>query len=224
MQSHKRCIQSVLLNRMAHADVFEVDARPRWLFLLFGGSGVDDDEYLERSKTTIPIFGRVLDYLAKCGVDLVLIHVTAPYDVPFNRFSADPSSADTWNCHVLSELIEPWSRLPFFVCGFSGGAALALNGVHEDRRCFGGAGLGADGIPPDFACPAHWKEKLRLYAAPDDVVCNHPANRRVVEVLERRGQAEEVHLASGGHRLTDYSTVACLGELIRFAAGKAPGM
>ena len=121
MQSHKRCIQSVLLNRMAHADVFEVDARPRWLFLLFGGSGVDDDEYLERSKTTIPIFGRVLDYLAKCGVDLVLIHVTAPYDVPFNRFSADPSSADTWNCHVLSELIEPWSRLPFFVCGFSGG-------------------------------------------------------------------------------------------------------
>ena len=115
-----------------------------------------------RSRSVIPIFGSVLERLEHRRLNLVMAHVTAPYDVPFNRFSADPSSADTWNAHVSAELLDPWSGLPYFVSGFSGGAALALNGLRRDPRCFGGAALGADAIPPEFVCPDHWAGKLRL--------------------------------------------------------------
>lgn len=221
MRSYKRRIHSALLDRMAHADIFEVGAAP-FLFVVFGGSGVDEAEYERRGSTVIPVFDPALETLAGRGVGVVLAHVTAPYDVPLNRFSTDPSSAATWNVHVLTELLEPWSRLPFFVSGFSGGAALALHGLERDARCFGGAAFGADAVPPGFVCPDRWVEKLRLYAAPDDRVCNHPANRRIVEALERRGQAEAFGLRSGGHRLADYATPDCLGELIRLAAGIVP--
>ncbi|HMB05560.1 MAG TPA: hypothetical protein VKP69_17720 [Isosphaeraceae bacterium] len=223
MNSHKRRINSTLLGRMAHADIFEVGTAPKFLFTLFGGSGVDEDEYELRSRSVIPIFGSVLRDLEDCGMDLVMAHVTAPYDVPFNRFSADPSSADTWNAHVSTELLLPWSLLPYFVSGFSGGAALALNGLQQAPRCFGGAALGADAIPPEFVCPDHWAGKLRLYAAPDDRVCNAPENRLIVEALERRGQVEVFRLRCGRHRLEDYATIDCLGGLIRVAAGLVPG-
>lgn len=223
MRSYKHRIHSGLLHRMAHADIFEVGAAaPTFLFALFGGSGVDEEEYERRGHTVIPVFGPVLERLSHGAVNAVMAYVSAPYDVPFNRFASDPSSADTWNAHVLTELLKPWSKLPYFVAGFSGGAALALNGLHKDRRCFGGAALGADAIPPDFVCPDHWTERLRLYTAPQDRVCNHPANRRIAEDLETRGQAEQFELRSGEHRLADYSTPDCLGELIRFAASIVP--
>lgn len=222
MRSSKRRIHSALLNRMAHADVFEIGTAPRFLFVLFGGSGVDEEEYERRSHTVIPIFVPVLERLAKCAVNAVMAYVSAPYDVPFNRFATDPAAADTWNAHVSTELLEPWSNLPYFVSGFSGGTALALNGLEKHPRCFGAAALGADAIPPDFVCPDHWVGKLRLYAAPHDRVCNHPANRRVADALESRGQAEQFELPSGGHRLADYSTPDCLGELIRFADSMVP--
>ena len=45
MKSHKRSITSVLLQRIAHADVFEIGVLPTFLFILFGGSGMDEDEY-----------------------------------------------------------------------------------------------------------------------------------------------------------------------------------
>ena len=45
MRSYKHRIHSVLLHRMAHADIFEVGAAaPTLLFILFGGSGVDEEE------------------------------------------------------------------------------------------------------------------------------------------------------------------------------------
>ncbi len=218
MKCYKRRIESTLLGRMAHADVFELGSEPRFLFILFGGSGVDEDEYEERSKSVIPTFLSVLERIEGRCIDLVLVHVTAPYDVPFNRFSAEPASAAIWSAHVLTELLEPWSKLPYFVSGFSGGTALALNGLHQDSRCFGGAALGADAIPTEFACPDHWLGKLRLYSAPDDRVCNAPENRRIVEALERRGQVEVFHLRAGRHSLTDYASFECLGELLHAAA------
>jgi predicted esterase len=208
---------------MAHADVFEVGTEPKFLFILFGGSGVDEEEYEQRSRTVIPIFGEVLERLAKSGTNLVMVYVSAPYDIPFNRFASDPASAATWNAHVLTELLQPWSHLPYFVSGFSGGAALALNGLERDPRCFGGAALGWDALPPEFVCPGHWAEKLRLYAAPGDRVCNHPANQRIADDLEERGQAEQFEIDSGRHQLADYATPECLGELIRFAESIAPG-
>lgn len=222
MKAYKRIIASALLNRTAHSDIFELGVAPRILFLLFGGSGVDEEEYEHRSRSVIPVFGPLFAGLTSRGTDAVVVHVTAPYDVPFNQLAEDQSAADTWNAHVLTELLEPWSGLPYFVTGFSGGAALALNGLHDQPRCFGGAALGADAIPPGFACPAHWAGKLRLYCAPDDRVCNHPDNRRLVEGLKGRGQVEEFRLRSGGHRLADYATAGCLGELIRYAVDIAP--
>src|SRR5581483_5703470 len=54
MRSYKHGIHSVLLHRMAHADIFEVGAAaPTFLFALFGGSGVDEEEYERRSHTVI---------------------------------------------------------------------------------------------------------------------------------------------------------------------------
>jgi hypothetical protein len=166
MRSYKRRIHSALLNRVAHADIFEVGAAPRFLFVLFGGSGVDEEEYERRSHTVIPVLGPVLERLAAGGMNVVAVYVSAPYDVPFNRFASNPAAAEAWNAHVLTELLEPWSKLPYFASGFSGGAALAFNGLQKDSRCFGGAALGADALPPGFVCPDHWAEKLRLYCAP----------------------------------------------------------
>jgi predicted esterase len=223
MRSYKRRIHSALLNRVAHADIFEVGAAPRFLFVLFGGSGVDEEEYERRSHTVIPVLGPVLERLAAGGMNVVAVYVSAPYDVPFNRFASNPAAAEAWNAHVLTELLEPWSKLPYFASGFSGGAALAFNGLQKDSRCFGGAALGADALPPGFVCPDHWAEKLRLYCAPHDRVCNHPANRRIADDLEGRGQAEQFELRSGAPQLADYATPECLGELIRFAGSVAPG-
>jgi predicted esterase len=223
MRSYKRRVDSALLKRWAHADLFEVGDQPQFLFILFGGSGVDEDEYAQRGETVIPVFGPTLDWLTGRGIALVLAHVTAPYDVPFRQFPTDPTAAATWNAHVLTELLEPWAGLPYFVAGFSGGAVLALHGLHANPRCFGAATLGGDAIPPDFERPGHWAEKLRLYAAADDRVCNHPANWQRAEFLERRGVAEQLELRSGAHRLGDYSTPACLGELLCFAARIVPG-
>lgn len=220
MKAYKRSITSSLLGRAAHADVFELGSSPSFLFVLFGGSGIDDEEYERRSETVIPVFDEVLQGLP--GTNAVVVHVTAPYDVPFNRFAENPSAAELWKAHVLDELLSPWSDLPYFVCGFSGGAALALNGLQKEPRCFGGAALGADAIPRDFVCPDNWGGKLRIYSAPNDRVCNHSANRQVIETLEERGELEEFHLRSGGHRFADYATAECLGELLRLASTVVP--
>lgn len=211
---------SNLLRRMAHADVFELGASPRFLFVLFGGSGIDEDEYERRSKAVIPAFDHVLRTFSETNA--IMVHVTVPYDIPFARFAENASASELWKSHVLDELLSPWPNLPFFVCGFSGGVALALNGLHREARCFGGAALGADAIPKDFVCPDHWSEKLRLYSAPDDRVCHDPANRRVIETLEDRGVLEELHLRSGGHRLADYASAECLGEVLRLASSIVP--
>lgn len=222
VRSYKRRFDSTLLGRMAHADVFEIGANPRFLFVLMGGSGVDEVEYCSRSQTVIPVFGKILDDVARENLSLVMVHVTAPYDVPFNRFADEPSAAARWNAHVLTELLQPWSHLPFFVAGFSGGAALALNGLHSDARCFGGAGFGADALTRAFARPGHWKEKLRLYAAPQDRVCADPINREIVETLVGRAVVEEFQLRAGGHRLGDYAAHDGLGDAIRFANKTTP--
>lgn len=217
MNAQKRRIQSGLLGRDAHADVFDLGTAPRFLFVLFGGSGIDDEEYARRAGSVIPVFDQTLLALEAQGLSATLVHVTAPYDVPFARFAAEPAAARTWNAHVLTELLDPWAAYPYLVGGFSGGAALALHGLHREPRCFGGAVFGADAVPPDFSRPGHWVGPLRVYATPDDRVAHAPANRRVVEALAARGQAEEFRLRAGGHRLADYATPECLGELLGYA-------
>jgi hypothetical protein len=222
MQAYKRVIHSRVLNRMAHADVFEIGSVPEFLFVLFGGSGLDQEEYDRRSRSIIPVFAPLLQGLASHSLDLVMVYVSAPYDLPFNRFATHRQAAVTWNVHVATEVLEPWAELPFFVTGFSGGASLGLNGLHASLRCFGGAGLGADAIPRDFVCPDHWVEKLWLYVAPQDRVANHSVNRKLTEALVTRGQAKVVRLRVGGHQLADYATEDGLGSLIKLAGTLVP--
>ncbi len=219
MTPHKRLVHSAILNRTAYADVFSVGTEPRFLVVLFGGSGVDEEEYERRGQTVHPALAGWLGGFADGPPHFVLIHVTAPYDVPFARFATEPTAAANWTSHVLTELLEPWVALPYLVCGFSGGVVLALNGVHADPRCFGGAAFGADAVPADFSCPKHWRGKLRLYCAPGDRVCCHPANRRVAESLVSRGEAELYELRAGGHALADYCAADGLGDAIAFANG-----
>lgn len=213
MNKFKHRIESRILGRMAHADVFELSASPERLVVFFGGSGVDDEEYIERGETMIPVFDRVLNGLGNCPVTFV--HVSAPYDVPYNRFRSEPEALAAWNAHVLAELLEPWSELPYYLGSFSGGAALALNGLHQVPLCLGAAALGADAIPADFEFPPHWDQPLQLYCGPQDAVCNHPANQERQAALVNREQATVIHLRRGGHRLADYATDECLGNLIR---------
>jgi hypothetical protein len=67
MKSHKLTITSNLLGRMAHADVFELGSPQTFLFVLFGGSGIDEEEYERRAKSVIPVFDPVLEKLAQAG-------------------------------------------------------------------------------------------------------------------------------------------------------------
>lgn len=127
----------------------------------------------------------------------MLVHVCWPYDVNIRQVVADRAIAEAWNVHVLEELLAPWSRLPYFAAGFSGGVALALNGLHSHPRGFGAGGLGADVLSAAFQCPAHWPGRLLLHYSQDDPVYSG-ANIEIAGGLERGGQAD---LMDGFQRL-----------------------
>lgn len=217
----KHIFESSILGRTAHADV-SLGAQPlTHAFLLFGGSGIDEEEYLHRMETVNPIFHNLLDQHPTRN--FIFAYVCAPFDVPFRRFSENPELAEDWNKHVLEELLKPWEALPFFVCGFSGGNALAFNGIQADPKCFGGACLGGDSLPRDFTMPQEWQEPLKIYSAINDDVANHPANREIADYLAESGMAEQYLLRSGRHRLIDYVTPECIGRLFSQASALAEG-
>lgn len=217
-KSYKHAFMSRILNRDVHADVFELGSEPSRLVVFFGGSGIDEEEYARRGKSIVPIFDPLLESLAASDLNLAFMYVTAPYDVPFARFADFPDEKEKWNEHILEELIAPWQQFPVFLAAFSGGAALAFHGIHQSRRCCGGAAMGADGVPADFVCPEHWNAMLRLYAAPNDRVCHNPRNRELFEGLMRRGQVEELEMPFGEHRLADYIENGSVEDVLRFAA------
>lgn len=205
--------ESRILDRKAHLDVFSSNKRPRAIVLLFGGSGIDEEEYCRRGKTLIPVFDQLL---SKSGIlaDLTFVHATAPFDIPYARFNDFPDAIEKWNSHVTQELLRPWRELPFLVSSFSGGACLAFNGIQANHRCIGGAALGVDSLPDNFSCPRHWPEKLKIFSAPSDPVCNAISNRIVIDRMVNEGQAVDHLLPSGRHRLTDYATEHGLGKLL----------
>ena len=183
------------------------------------GRGVDEEEYVLRSETTPPIFGSLLE--EQPDRRFLFAYISAPYDVSFRRFTEDPRLAASWNRHILEELFDEWSTLPFFVCGFSGGNALAFNGIHSDKRCFGGACLGADALPQNLSLPEQWLGPLKIYSAFNDDVANNAANRLTADILVEAGVAEHYLLRSGRHRLQDYATKECLGRLFASASEMA---
>lgn len=213
----KHFVESPLLGRRAYLDVFEFSADPEYLLLFFGGSGIDEGEYQRRGQSIIPIFDPLFAAVENC--QLTFVHVCAPFDVPFARFADFPDQLARWNEHVRLEILERWRGLPFFVASFSGGAALGFSGVHEDQCSFGGAALGVDALPEQFSSPAHWDSRLRIYSARDDRVCHQPRNRETIDRLVCNGEADEISLRAGGHRLEDYSTLECLGALMGLRSG-----
>jgi hypothetical protein len=216
MKCLKRIVDSALLNRMSHADVFTV-GKPKSMVIFVGGSGVDQKTYMDRQNTIIPVFTHLLQCLEAAHIDVLLAHITARYDVPIRGPRLSLEITRMWNEHVLCELLEPWSDLPYIVSGFSGGAALALSGLHSEVRCFGAAVFGADEVSKSFRCPKHWNDKLRIYVTPDDRVCSLDKNVRTYEGLQCQGEAEVVRLSSGGHQLADYANERGLGQVLRMA-------
>ena len=226
MRAAKLTGTSASMGRAFHADAFLLGAAPTFLALMFGGSGVSEEKYRERATTIVPIFDGALSRLER-AVSFAFVFVTAPYDVPFSRFDAEPDEAASWNRHVYEELLPlvdgwlgPRAPLPRYLIGYSGGAAIALSGHHLDSGCYGAGMIGADGLVETFERGAYWPEPLTLYYNLDDGVFE--AMRTTVARLVRRQCAECFRRLPGGHELADYVSNESFGGLIRRAAKTAP--
>ena len=220
--SHKIVTESQILKRTYHADVFMVGVAPAVLVVCFGGSGISRQVYEQRQATIVSVFDRALGCFAR-ERSFGFAFVTAPYDVPFNSFGTDEADAVEWNTHVEEELLPAvkdtlqhgLEALPMYLIGYSGGAALALNGAHENERCVGVGALGADGLPREFDEGPSWQEPLRLYYNTGDRVFD--PNRETVMDLVEAGVAVLFRKLPGGHALEDYVRNESFGGLIRRA-------
>lgn len=227
MFSSKLTGKSDRLGRDFHADAFLVGIAPRFLGLMFGGSGVSEDDYRTRAGTLVPAFDVALARLERES-SFAFVYVTAPWDVAFARFDEEPDEAESWNGHVREELlplVETWlgaaRPLPRYLIGYSGGAALALSGHHLDAPCFGAGMLGADGLPGRFLRGPGWPEPLTLYYNLDDAVFD--TARPAVDAIVATGAAQHYRRLPGGHGLADYVANESFGGLIRRAARTGPG-
>ena len=75
---------------------------PETLLLFFGGSGRTRDEYERRVSTVIPGVDEALT--RSQATSLRFVYVTAPYDIPFNRFDEMDEALDTW---IEAQAVEP---------------------------------------------------------------------------------------------------------------------
>jgi len=220
--SLKIVAESQVLKRRYHADVFVVGEAPVVMVVSFGGSGISREVYEARKAAVVGVFDRAFLGLVK-EHSFGFAYVTAPYDVRFNSFGTDEEAASTWVRHVNEELLpaiqeaprHDLEALPLYLIGYSGGAALALHGVHHNERCIGAGGLGADGLPLDLDEGPSWREPLRLYYNTDDRV--YGPNRETVQDLEEAGVANLFRKLPGGHGLEDYVRNESFGGLIRRA-------
>ncbi|HQP88945.1 MAG TPA: hypothetical protein PLL76_22035 [Thermoanaerobaculia bacterium] len=226
MRAAKLTGTSASLGRAFHADAFLLGAAPTFLALMFGGSGVSEEKYRERATTIVPAFDGALSRLERAA-SFAFVFVTAPYDVPFARFEAEPDGAARWNRHVCDELlplVDGWlglqTPLPRYLIGYSGGAALALSGHHLDPKCYGAGMIGADGLVDSFERGPGWSEPLTLYYNLGDGVFE--AMRTTVTGLEDRKSAQCFRRLPGGHELADYVSNESFGGLIRRAERTAP--
>src|SRR4051812_45863397 len=107
MKCQKLVVESRIFGRRAQADVFELGTDGKLAFVLFGGSGVDQEEYERRLTSTTPIFNGPLNQLERDGLSLTFIYVSAPYDVPIRVLPDHPAAAQ-WNAHLSEELLPDW--------------------------------------------------------------------------------------------------------------------
>lgn len=206
MKVYKKLIPSQIFKRLAHADIFEigkVSDVPN-LYIFFGGSGIEESVYQERAKTFMTLFDSSIARLEQRNINAVLVFVTSPYDVSFDQIASDSELAQKFERHVLQELCSQWQNYKFYLMAFSGGAALALNGLHRHPNCRGAALFGADQFPLQWMGPESWRHPVQLFCARDDRVCSAPATLSRFKQLEKTGQVEWIECASGGHSLKNY--------------------
>lgn len=186
--------QSGVLGRPFHLDVFEHDTAASFMVVMFGGSGVDQVEYERRAGSSPMVFE------APCAgfSDLRFVFVTAPYDIPYARMREGDDDADRWVEHVDREILARWPGIPVYLAGYSGGAALALNGVVGLGRVMGAGFLAADGLRADMDVGGLREPPLFLYNDGDRVTArNLSTARRLGRVV--------VHAGDGGHAFDDYA-------------------
>jgi len=159
--------ESAVLGRRFHLDVLDNDERPTRLMLLFGGSGIDAAEYARREASSPAILEAPV---AAAAPGLRLVFATAPYDVPYARMREDDEAAERWLEHVRTEILARWSGVPVYVAGYSGGAALALNGVIGLGSVVGAGFLAADGLRTDMDAGGLRVPPLFLYNDGDPVL------------------------------------------------------
>ena len=196
----KLIFESEVLRREVHLDVFEFGLDPEVSVFLFGGTGIDEEEYERRRESVIPLF----DSVDTDTLQLRLVYATAPYDVPFARFSEFPDALDNWNKHLEEEIFARWSDTPFIVASFSGSVALILNGAEQSTSCIGGAAIAPDELKTTFACPKHWENKLAVFTSISDRVCSDKDNQRAVATLVEVGEAIEFEIHARTHGLIEY--------------------
>ena len=196
----KVVFESKVLGREVHLDVFEF-GKPTFNLLLFGGTGIDEEEYQLRKESIIPLFNHLEDDKVE---DVRIVYSTAPFDVPFARFGEFPNEISRWNRHVIEDVFERWKGDSFLVSSFSGSVSLVLNGIEKEKNCVGAAVLAPDGLRPDFSSPKHWQNRLIVFSSPSDRICSDPENRMIIETLVQSGEASEVEVAARSHTLFEY--------------------
>ncbi|NWH04817.1 hypothetical protein [Desulfobacter latus] len=201
MKKEKIIAASNILNRDFYLDYFATSENAPFLIMYYGGSGVDRDKYVERSKTIIPIFDQYFFQL-KQELDFSFCYISSPPDINIIKFENSGDEVERWFEHIESEVMPLLPDLPFYFIGYSGGIALATCGIHLSDRCFGGGALGGDQLPDDLETGCFWKEPLALYYNLSDLV--YQKNESVINEL----QADEIvycyRRLPGTHNIQDY--------------------
>lgn len=221
MTAKKILVHSKEFNRQAHADLMEVGQNPNsTMVVLFGGSGIDEDEYARRSKSRFQMFDNELLALKRRGQSLCFAYVTAPYDLPLVTLDQE-AVAKRWRSHVLIELLPELSSRRSFSVGFSGGVRLAFSGLEQSSSCIGGAAIAPDGFPnPEtWEKPRTWRDPLMVFTGTRDLVFQKPKAMQPFRTLAGRGQANLFSVPGAVHQLAAYREA--VGRVFGIAAAES---
>lgn len=217
MYSEKKKSYSKILGREFHIDVFRSNTEEKGIVLWLGGSGMDEDKYWSRGNSVNKMFDETWNQMGQ-GPPIIFVYVTAPYDIRFAKFSNFPEDLEKWNQHVEEEILGNFPDLPVYLLGNSGGAALALNGLHKLSNIVGAGCIGGDDIPEDLEIPLKKDREpkwyLKLYYNLNDPVYN--TNLDVIEKLGKRGIIE-INRYEGTHNTGDYIRNRSFDDLIKAA-------
>jgi len=213
---------SIILSRQFHCDGFIVGKKPQFLSIFLGGSGMDQAEYESRLNSMPKLFDDSFISLESEGLSFSFVFITAPFDIPFGKFSEFPDEKFRWNKHLKTELLsiiekklELHNNLPIYFMAYSGGTTLILSGIQLINRCFGTGVLGGDGINTQMVSGSNWKEPITLYYNRQDPI--FPYNKATIKKLYQDEDLIYYCNLHGSHSLKDYIKNESFSGLIRRA-------